>query len=245
MSQASLFAIQLVDEVDSPFGHGRDAKALGIDAADNEYLLKRLQDGPLLPLTEWLCHHLCRLCGVPTPEFAVVLRPNGEPAFGSRIDPNVVDFNRSVLSHAQQVAIVTQAAPTESAALMLDAALNNPDRHFGNWLYAPRRGRFVALAIDWSRMQSLQPPPFSTWPWTAGCRSAGTHAALVALGALQAADLRGAGHALIRVDESDVVAIIQSAPEEWRTGYDLSAMVDWWRDRRHARIDDSLALLLP
>lgn len=247
MSQGTLFAIQLVDEIDSPYqGHSKDAKALGIDAADAEYLLKRLQDGARLPLTEWFGHHLCRLVGVPTPEFAVVLRLNGEPAFGSKIDSSLVDFNRAGrLSHAERTAIVINAAASEAAALMLDAFFPNPDRHFGNWLYAARHGKFVALAIDWSRVVALAAMPFAGWPWPAACASASTADTLRTVGALPAADARRVAAELARVSEDDIAAIIGSAPELWRAGLDIPAILNWWRDGRAQRIDDSLSLLLP
>lgn len=245
MKQGALFPIQLVDEIESPYLHAKDSRALGVDHAENEYLLKRLEDGPLLPITEWLGHHLCRLCGVPTPEFAVVLRPNGEPCFGSRIEAGVVDFNRAPLSQAQMIAIVRDAAASESAALMLDAFLPNPDRHFGNWLYAARRGQFVALSIDWSRVSALHAPAFDTWPWQAGCNSDDTHKTLDGIGALQANEVRRVARALTGIGDDDVHAIVQSAPELWRKGLDEDAILNWWRVNRVQRIDDSLSLLLP
>lgn len=245
MNQAGLFPIQLVDEIDSPYTHGKDAKALGIDEVDNEYLLKRLQDGRLLPLTEWMSYHICRLCGIPTPEFAVVIRPNREPAFGSKIDSAVVDFNRAAtLSNAQQVSIVMDAGLSESAALAFDAFLPNPDRHFGNWLYAARRGKFVALSIDWSRAHFLDRPLFSGWPWPPGSKSAESLSYLKTFGVFSAAEAHRVFDALAGLDADDIEAVLGSAPELWRENVVEDAILDWWKSSRHQRIEDSKALIL-
>ncbi len=234
MMQQGLFAVQLVDEIESPFiRHSKQAKTIGIDSAENEYLLKRIEDGRYLPMTEWLCHHLCRMIGVPTTEFSVVLRPNGEPAFGSRIDSTLIDFNKTALSQARKQAIVKDAGLTESAAIALDAVLPNPDRHFGNWLYALRRNRFMALAIDFGKVTAPSDDPvFKGWPWPPECRSAEAVASLKALFALDAVELRRVWAALDQIGEDDIQAILRSAPELWWQGIDQSAILNWWKNHR-------------
>jgi hypothetical protein len=244
MNQANLFKIQLVDEVPSPYG-GKDAKALGIDASSNEYLLKRLEDGDLLPLTEWVCHHVCRLVGVPTPEFSVVLRTDGEPAFGSRIDLSAADFNKPpVLTPADQISIVKDAGSTMSTALALDIVLPNPDRHFGNWLYAPRRRKFIALAIDWSRCDAFTAPPFQRWPWPPECNSSKTVELMKQMGALDADSLRHTWRELAKIDSHDLLTIIRSAPELWRAKLDENAMLNWWSNHLTQRLIDSENFIL-
>ncbi len=243
MNQQSLFAIQLVDEIDSPFV-SKDAKAIGIDAAENEYMLKRLQEGALLPLTEWLGHHLCRLCGIPTPEFTVVLRPNGEPAFGSKIDYALVDFNRDTLSEADKSSLVVHTADSISRSLILDVFFPNPDRHFGNWLFARRRDRFTALAIDWSRVTALYDPLLTDWPWQEGCVSNQSLASLHKLGAFSVDAVRRTAEALSQVNEDDISSIMSSAPLIWRANFDERGMLSWWRVHHAQRIQNSLDMLL-
>lgn len=88
MSQTNLLPVRILNEVDATtFGFdGKDLKRVAQCDDGHSYAMKRVQDGELVPLAEWVGHHLCGRCSILTPDFAVLNDPDGQPpSFGSRI----------------------------------------------------------------------------------------------------------------------------------------------------------------
>lgn len=160
MSQLSLLPIRLVDEQPADRSQSKDLAWIGLDEQDRRYALKTREPGAdYLPLTEWLCYHLCQHCGIPAPEFAVVVRLDGSSAFGSRWVDNAWQINPAATRADELLLRIDRARRDVSAMFAIDAFMPNENRHFGNMLFTHTGARTRALAFDWSRTQLFAPWP--------------------------------------------------------------------------------------
>lgn len=239
MSQFSLFPIKLLDEFPADPAQSRDLLFTAIDAQDRRYALKTREPGnPELPITEWMCYHLCELLGIPTPEFAVVERLDGTLAFGSRWELDATQFNKDEHSEAMFARWVEDSSKDISAIYALDAFLPNDDRHAGNFLF--RLGpRLRALAFDWSRAKLFLP-----WPWDADCNSAGNWNWITHLGLHRPDTIRQTLDTLCNIEPGKIEHILNQAPREWLDEARVQHLVEWWATSRHARAADVEGILL-
>jgi hypothetical protein len=53
-----------VRHVVAPLGNGKDLKANAIAEDGFDYALKRCEEHPLLPATEWFCYRIAQTCGL-------------------------------------------------------------------------------------------------------------------------------------------------------------------------------------
>lgn len=241
MSQLSIFPIILVDEQPADRSKSRDLAWIGIDEQDRRYALKTPEpSNPSLPLIEWLCYHLCQHCGVPAPEFAVIVRIDGSRVFGSRwvedawqIDPASTPQHEIELRFAR-------ARRDISAMFAIDAFMPNEDRHLGNVLFSHSGRRARALAFDWSRTRLFEP-----WPWPAQCTSELVWRWLTGLKQTDPAAVQQTLDRLRALTETEIEHILSAAPAEWTQNINLTAQLAWWKDRRHERADQAQQQLLP
>lgn len=241
MSQLTLLPIQLVDEQPADRAVSKDLLFIGFDEQDRRYALKTVEpSAPLLPLTEWLCYHLCRLVGIITPEFAVVLRLDGTPAFGSRWEENAREFSPAKVSEADLLGWLQKTKSDTSGMFAMDGFMPNPDRHLGNILFVQTGTRLRALAFDWSRTAIFEP-----WPWPNDCNSAQNWQWFKAIGNTDAAALAARLQRLQGVTAQQVFDILQAAPELWRNNVNIESATQWWQTHRDNRAKDALNLLNP
>jgi hypothetical protein len=229
--QQSLFPVEIVKE--EGFSQTRHLKVMGETISGEIYAIKTTQDDPLLPLTEWFCYELCGRVGIPTPGFAVVKRPNGDLALGSRIDRDTVLVGDWDVDPLKINMLLKEIGPELSAIYALDWFLPNPDRHANNILCrAMRDGRKVPLAFDWSLVNSLSADPvFSQRPWSPTCNSAKMVSIIKSLGGW---DARREGESFSRigaVTPEIIRAILEATPTLWLPRPELiDAIVKWWDD---------------
>jgi len=239
MNQLPLLPIQLVDEQPADRSVSKDLLFIGFDEQDRRYALKTVEPAaPLLPLTEWLCYHLCRLVGVITPEFSIVIRLDGTPAFGSRWEENAREFSPGKVSEAQFLGWLQRTRADTSGMFGMDGFMPNPDRHMGNILFVQTGARLRALAFDWSRTAIFEP-----WPWDAGCNSAQNWNWFKSIGNIDEAMLDTRLQRLRSVTEKQVFEILQAAPELWRNNVSIESAAQWWqtnRDNRAKAVSDLL-----
>lgn len=239
MSQLSLLPIQLVDEQPADRQESRDLLWIGLDEQSRRYALKTVEPAnPYLPLTEWLCYHLCGLAGIITPEFAVVIRIDGSKAFGSRWAEGALQFSPAKISQPQMESWLQRSQSDVGSMFALDAFMPNQDRHLGNILFQTIGNRFRALAFDWSRTLI-----FSPWPWPADSKSASVWAwlSMSNLADLAAVDLRF--QRIKQISAGDVYKILDAAPIEWRDNMNIDAAAKWWQEHRESRSEDAGKLL--
>lgn len=243
MSQMSLLPIVLVDEQPPEPGTSKDLLWIGLDEQDRRYALKTVEPHhQLLPLTEWLCYHLCGLAGILTPDFAIVKRLDGSEAFGSRWEEGAKQFAPGKVSDAELVGWIDRTRADVSAMFALDAFMPNEDRHLGNILFTQSGPRLRALAFDWSRTRI-----FSPWPWPPTSNSAQVWQWLTQANQPQAS-LDEAQARMLRIQAitgQQVQTILQAAPALWRHNFDCAAAGHWWQAESSIRAKQAIELLTP
>ncbi|MGE4240565.1 hypothetical protein [Ramlibacter sp.] len=240
-SQISLIPIQLVDEQPVDRSLSKDLLWTGCDEQGKRYALKTVERAhPLLPLTEWLCYHLCSRIGVLIPEYTVVVRLDGSLAFGSLWEIDARQFSPASVSEAQFFTWLESAKSDVNAMFALDAFLPNEDRHFGNMLFVDTGARVRALAFDWSRARIFNP-----WPWPADCKSERSWNWLAHVRLHDPKLIRSKLDRLQLIPGTDIRQILMAAPAEWRMGFDLDQSTVWWEGHRSQRVDDTVRLLRP
>lgn len=236
--QKSLFAarVRVQFEVDS--------RQLGLDGADltriargddqRDYAVKSLETDAALPLTEWVCYHLWRDCGLATPDFAVLEYADGRPpAFGSRFEA----LARQVRRDPDAYTIAGFFAPHLrglSRVYPLDGFVTNPDRHGRNFVERPEIAGAVLVCIDFSRAWVTAGAPFGSETAMRTCQSLawwrhfrdrmGAKADDAALPAVQ------------ELDTGWLERTIFGAPPQWRDHVDVDAACGFWRESRVQRI---------
>ncbi|WP_343734575.1 hypothetical protein [Acidovorax sp.] len=243
MSQMTLLPVVLVDEQPPEPGASKDLLWIGLDEQDRRYALKTVEPGhKYLPLTEWLCYHLCGLAGILTPDFAIVQRLDGSEAFGSRWEETAKQFSPGKVSDAEFIGWLNRSRADISAMFALDAFMPNDDRHLGNILFTQAGGRMRALAFDWSRTRLFAP-----WPWSADCNSAqvwqwltGPTPPLV-----NPKETQDRMDRIQAITGQQVEAILEAAPELWRDNFDCAAAGRWWQSESSKRAEQAIKLLTP
>jgi hypothetical protein len=243
MSQMSLLPVILVDEQPPEPGTSKDLLWIGLDEQHRRYALKTVEPGhKLLPLTEWLCYHLCGLAGILTPDFAIVKRLDGSEAFGSRWEESTRQFAPGKVSETELMGWLNRSRADVAAMFALDAFMPNQDRHLGNILFSQTGGRLRALAFDWSRTHL-----FSPWPWPPNCNSAAVWRWLLQHGNAHSniADAQARMERIKAITPEQVETILLSAPALWRDNLDCAAAAQWWKTERNPRGEQAITLLTP
>jgi hypothetical protein len=232
MTQLSLLPIRLRDEFEADRTKSKDLLWTGFDEQDRRYALKTCEPAnPALPLTEWICYHLCLLCGIPAPDFAIVTRKDGSQAFGSRWEDDVDELRKDETAPAEFALWIDSTRDDLSAMFALDCFLPNSDRHMGNVLF--RRGpRRRALAFDWSRTQLFEP-----WPLAPNSNTLSNLGWLRHTGFYSAAAWNAVLEKLAHITHTDLRQLLDSAPDEWCATLSKDILEDWWKTHRHARLD--------
>lgn len=240
MSQMTLMPVILVDEQPADKTQSKDLLWIGFDEQDRRYALKTVEpEHPLLPLTEWLCYHLCGLAGILTPDFGVVRRLDGSDAFGSRWEDKAKQFSPGLVSELDFIGWLGRAQGDVCGMFALDGFMPNHDRHFGNMLFLDAGARLRALAFDWSRTGVFAP-----WPWAPGCQSDKAWAWLRSNPSLVSLDaLRLRSSRIKAITAEQVRDILLAAPEQWRHNFDCDEAADWWASHAHSQADQTVAMM--
>lgn len=246
--QQALFApvVSVLFEVDSAAKglDGRDLKRVAHGDDRRDYAVKPLDTHPLLPLSEWLCYHLWRACGLATPDFAVLTYIDGRPpAFGSRMELSPAQLPRAPESYTIAGFFKPHAAEL-GRTYPLDAFITNPDRHGRNFLV--RRGLTgeSLLAIDFSRAALVSGEPFGAEPTMTARTTAGRPCNSQEWwrhfrDRLSITPDAAALHRACELPESWMHDTIHAAPAEWRTDLDIAACCDFWQQCRGQRAEFS------
>lgn len=240
MSQLSLLPIRLVDEIPADRTKSKDLLWIGVDDQDRRYAVKTVEDdNPDLPLMELFCYQLCQLCGIPSPDFAIITRMNGSLAFGSRWETNANQYVKDESSPADVWLWMDRASEDISAMLALDAFLPNTDRHLGNILFR-LQVRTRALAFDWSR--ACWPDP---WPWTAACNSDQFWRFLVGNNLHKPDAVRRTLGKLAAIPHTEIRNLVAQTPVEWQVNITPGNAEAWWKNNASERAAATESLLLP
>lgn len=225
--QGSLFPVEIESIRPAPF-KSADLKWLAIGLDQMQYAAKRLSDHPLLPATEWLCHHLAAASQIATPGLAVLQFKDGETAFGSRWEGGLEDAG--AMSDNDLLGLFLSARRT-SAILALDRFVCNPDRHLENFLYRQMPdGQMLALAFDYSRAAGIVRPPFGRHEFPqADCATVQQARWLKATGRFNRTEALAATDAANNITSLQLRSILEAMPPEWLTAEQVAALLRWWQ----------------
>lgn len=229
MSQSNLFPLKLLHEEE--FSGTKDLKCIGHAIGGTRYAVKKESDGELLPLAEWLGHHISRLCGIPTPDFEIVECLNGELAFGSRWEENSISLTNGTPT-VDVLLMLSIHAEAISEILGLDHHLNNHDRHCGNFLFVPRNNKQICLSMDFSCANVRNGLPFGEDYFKEGCNTLLLMNGVMVnhLSKLSKKSFNAALDAVQAITYSQISTILTGAPDAWFTLVNRSQILDWWKE---------------
>lgn len=231
--QQSLIPVRIVSEVDAKERgfDGTDLKRIALCDDGNTYAMKRVEDHPHMPISEWVGHHLCRQVGIKTPDFSTLTAKDGAPSFGSRIahyqqiEHSPGSFRVNSFFSGHQAAL--------SAVYALGAVITNPDQHGRNLFIRADSGGATLLAFDFSRSWMVSGLPFGnqeamrdshTQHWWKTFKRMGCKVDDTTLSLME------------KVDVGWLSSVLQAAPREWISDNDAQATLDFWKARAPQRI---------
>jgi len=236
MNQIGIFPIKIVRE--QRFSGTTTLRLTGFALNGEQYAIKTIDDGALLPITEWFCYHLCSTVRIPTPGWDVIERPNGTLAFGSRIDQDTSLLGYLSPNPVFIYSILRSLASPLSRMLSLDYFLPNIDRHINNILVRQLpSNHMVALAFDWSH--ASDPATFAVWPWQTPNNSLSTINALKQRGDWDSNSALQTNLDIAAIPGATVRIWLDAAPIEWIPNQDpawINQVVQSWDQARAARI---------
>lgn len=235
--QAHLFMVEITHEVVST-GGDVDEPCVGYGTDGHLYSLKRLEDGPLIPATEWVCHSLSRAVGIPTPDFLPVKRQvNGDIAFATRIDPT---NERIVSPHTagaepleiQIVRYFTQSVVQHSQLYGLDAAIGNTTRGWRSFVFRRTPYGVVPLAQNFRRAWVAEETPFGEIPWQPLAGSAAMMRYLYSLDVFDAAEARATVDRLYALSNTAIQDALNTCHPSWVQNHNWQPTLDLWSRRQ-------------
>jgi hypothetical protein len=234
--QQRLYPVNLKYELPKgPSIDGADLKVIGHCDDGFDYALKRPEDGQFLPITEWVCYHLCRAVGIATPDFAIVNRAGALPAFGSRWE-----HDASQLEDLQPFSIAAFFAhhiARLASIYTLDAALPNVDRHGRNMMTRHTSAGDVLLAFDFSRAWLQTGTPFGDLSRLNGSNTSEWWSYFHSTMSVNRDDMT-----LAKIEDLPakwLCAVFRGAPAEWVKPIPIRATLRFWKHDRTGRCADA------
>lgn len=236
MQQMSFIPVKLAHE--EPYrGQSKDLGRVGYTATRVRYAVKREDDIARLPISEWIGYHLCAACRIPTPEFAIVECLDEVVAFGSRWEETAVQITNT-MSQVDMIMLIKRHASSISEVYGPDLFYGNVDRHFGNFLFVPRGGEQVLLALDYSRAGPAFAPPFGPFPMPENSTTAGAHAFMTDQKIFDQSTFKDALDSLKGLSDDWLKRVLDAAPSDWFVSVDKQQLLDWWDNDRSARLSE-------
>lgn len=232
MTQLSLLKIKLKEEAQVTLRNPDRIQTVGFDEQDFKYGLRLATDAhPLLPITEWVCHHLCLKCGIPCPDFQVVTRKHSdERTFGSKWELNCDQFIMDEVTEQQAALWMMDTLNDVAAIYALDCFLPNDDRHMGNFLFRRSPSR-RAVAFDWDHVRLFDP-----WPLMNGSNTLQMLDWLAKSGLLVLPRWHRTLDLLSSITDNELRTMLDSAPDSWCSVSEKDRLQAWWKSHSAARI---------
>jgi hypothetical protein len=237
--QTSLVPIRITQQLPSSQGTA-DLKTIGLGDDGFEYALKRLEDHPLLPISEWVGYQLSRAVGLFTPDFAPVWLDDDTPAFGSRWEQAA---QIGVPPHPVELAHYFGGSmrPLNESIFAVDAFLPNEDRHGRNFMWRTTSVGAVPLAFDFSRAWLMTGLPFGGHPLQSNSTTLAMWSYLKAQFGYQVPAQVFQKIALLPNDW--LQRVLDAAPSHWLVGFDPKPTIDFWMQHRQQRCTEAMSLL--
>ena len=199
----------------------------GIASDRWKYAIKRVNDHPLLPGTEWFCHRLAEAIHLPTPSYRKLrLEEDGTLAFGSRWESAAKQW--ADIPQQDRVAIYARGINV-CRIIGLDLFLPNGDRNLSNFLWHLIDGQPTAMAFDYSEAWAMHSPLDEEPSLRADCMTLQVMEWLRQIGGLNLDEIGDTLHRLVTLPSSTIAVIADSIPVEWLPSGGKNAIMDWWR----------------
>lgn len=236
--QTTLLTTKVLHEIDTSIlgVDGKDLKVIGKADDGHDYAMKRVEDDPNLPITEWVAYCLYKKCGILVPDFAVLDRGSRSPAFGSRWILEASQIDQGPLSTYSITNFFSDVKVQISTIYPLDAFFSNPDRHGRNLLKKTQLTSTNLYTIDFSRSWVLNGFPFGdvnslvnsrTKEWWNFFRD----------NMKIAPDFFNLEKIINEFDNDWMKKTIIETPEEWRRLINIDQIDEYWVKERSARVE--------
>lgn len=254
MEQSSLFALEITDKApaNTITAHlkmfviaddGQEYAAKGIHDGYNEHV--SVPNPNQIPAAEWLCSNLAEICGLPIPNYKILLdKNNGNYYFGSRIE---LACDKTILNGLSWLNRIKNASEQFKKQLWaihaFDLFIYNIDRHINNYLYVVNRSNsfdiqafdfsLSSLVLGWPKGVDLSAFPncntSNSWSYIkkiTGIKDEYTKSALKILDKLKL------------IDVSKIDDIFSKMPSQWVNEELKINLIDWWQSpARLSKID--------
>ncbi|MBO9680926.1 MAG: hypothetical protein J7556_22090 [Acidovorax sp.] len=232
----SLFELKVKMLVQA-LGRGRTLKTNAIAEDGFDYAVKAQSEHAMLPFTEWCCYQLAQSVGLSCPSCATLIMPDGGRAFGSRIQPGLVNMEEAVRDGIPPETFLRDCADRMSIAYALDLFVANIDRHFGNFLYSVNSlNQRTAMPIDYSHAWWV-----GGWPLPEIHNKSNpttTHMNILrGMGLWRAPQALMALGTISQIRPNTVSGWLTQMPANWLSEENKGKLVTWWgTEEFHARV---------
>lgn len=223
---------------------GQEYAAKGINDGYSEHVLVPNPDQ--IPAAEWLCSNLAEICGLPIPNYKILLDKNkGDYYFGSRIELACDETILNELIWLDRIKNASEQLKKQLWAIhAFDLFIYNIDRHINNYLYVVNRSNsfdiqafdfsLSSLVLGWPKEVDLNAFPkncntSNSWSYIkkiTGVKHEYTKSALKILDKLKL------------IDVSKIKNIFEGMPGQWVNKELKNNLIDWWQSpARLSKID--------
>jgi hypothetical protein len=236
--QTTFLTTKVLHEIDaSTFGiDGKDLKVIGRAGDGYDYAMKRVEDNPSLPLTEWVAYCLYKKCGISIPDFAILDRGLIPPAFGSRWIQEPIQISEGNLDAYSITNFFNDVKVQLSSIYPIDAFYVNSDRHGRNLIKQNQLTSVNLYTIDFSRSWIINGFPFGDinrlvnsqtqkW-WKFFYKNMKISPSFDNLEKI-----------VTELSDSWIRTTIMLSPEEWRNSINIDAIEEFWIKERSKRVD--------
>lgn len=237
------FPVQIARTIPNPFPTA-DLKSVAVGRDGFEYAVKRIEDHPYLPASEWLCYSLGYRVQIALPPFCVLEDGSGE-AFGSRFEGGIHQFS-DIQGPQNQQQLLIDCGSDMSRIIAFDLFVGNEDRHLNNFLFREQRlgGEKTVMAMDFSRSLLVRGWPNDTVPMHPTTKT------MMVMGLLKQAqtwDVTVAQMALASIhsiSQAEVAHWLGEMPQSWLEPKKRQEISEWWgSDQFDQRVSDCQKLV--
>lgn len=233
--QGRLWPLRIVRTEPAPFGTA-DCRLVGVGDDGLLYILKRLEDGEHVPVSEFVCTQLASAIGLAVPACTIATLPGdtAELCFASREEYGALSQHEAVLLLLQD-----KQLPAFVDRLMqwyaFDMFTHNIDRHLGNFMIRRSMIGAVMLGMDFSRALLTQgwPRPVPPLPH---CNTTTVQRQLASQVTYPPAEAAKIMNRLASAPDAWLDHCLSQVPATWVSAKLRADLCRWWRHGRPKRL---------
>lgn len=233
--QSRLYPLHIVRTEPAPFGTA-DCQLIGVGDDDLAYILKRQEDGPLLPASEYLASLMAQRVGLAVPPFHIAQMPDrASLCFASREEGGTIQAYAEFMRLAKTGELVRYARQL-ARWYAFDLFTHNVDRHVNNFLFRQSILGAAMLGIDFSRALLTQGWPHCSPPPAADCNTRTEARKLHRKAPYPTAAAIEVLHRLAAIPDEWITQAISDLPEPWLADTLRRSVSRWWCVHRTKRV---------